>query len=906
MKDKLLLIDGYSILHRAFYGIRDLTNAEGIHTNAIYGFLNIMFRIMDEEKPTHIAVAFDLHGPTFRHEKYAEYKAGRSPMPDELRQQVPIMKDVLASMNISCVSKEGFEADDILGTLATNGEKAGLEVTVLSGDRDLLQIATDHIKVRIPKSFSSGNVIEDYYAKDLLEKKGVTPKQFIDQKALMGDSSDNIPGVPKVGEKTAAELISQFGSLDGIYEHLEEIAKKAVRESLRENRVLADLCLFLVTIKLDVPLDIDVESTRIANFYNDKSYELFKSLGLKNFLSRFDVKHTTESNQDIENSFVTVKDENSFKALKDGIMNADYIGVSLYSPREKYANEEESGQFSLFESASEKEVFGAICVDKQHVYFIDSNNFSYESVMDLLQVARDKGCVLCTYNVKKLYRLLALKDDVTTLVAKDFFDILLASYILNPIKSNYMPDDIALEHLGITMPSYESLFKKDSEKDAYTSKPDDYVKYVCYEAYVSLTSKDILIKKLEETDSLKLFTDIEMPVSYALYDMEMQGIIVKKEELKVFGQKLGQDIDRLTETIYSRAGHEFNINSPKQLGEILFDEMGLEGGKKTKTGYSTSAEVLEKLAVDNEFVRDILEYRTLAKLKSTYADGLYDYIGDDDRIHSTFNQTITATGRISSTEPNLQNIPTRLELGRQIRKVFVPKEGCVFVDADYSQIELRILAALSGDEELIECYRSDADVHRATAAKVFGVPISEVTDLQRRNAKAVNFGIVYGISSFGLSQDLSISRKEAQQYIDDYFKTYPGIRDFLENAKSSAKEKGYSVTYFGRRRPIPELKNANFMQRSFGERVAMNAPIQGTAADIMKIAMINVHDKLLTEGLTARVILQVHDELLVETPTSEKDAVINLLEKEMKAAATLAVSLEVSSAVGTNWYEAKD
>lgn len=904
MEGKLLLIDGYSILHRAFFGIKDLTNAEGIHTNAIYGFLNIMFRIIDEEKPTHLAVAFDLHGKTFRHEMFDQYKAGRKPMEDSLRQQIPIMKDVLASMNILTVAKEGYEADDILGTFSRIGEGAGLDVTVLSGDRDLLQVATNKVKVRIPKSFSTGNVIEDYYAADLEEKLGLTTKQFIQYKALMGDTSDNISGVPGVGEKTAKKLLATYGDIEGIYSHIEDISKKKIKENLKDNKELLDLCLKLVTIKLDVELDEKIEDAIIEDFYNEKSYELFKWLGLKNFLSRFDIMHTNESNQHIEEGFKVIDNHGAFKGLADSALKSKHIGVSLVALNDELG--ESGGQLSLFETNdNDTRILGAICLDGEKVFFLDSKNVGSKEILDLLDEALAKGVIISAHNIKDIYRIMKLRDRDSSFVKKAFFDVCIASYVLNPLKSNYALEDIAIEHLAMTIPPKQDLLKKVSELEAYDTKSDEYIKAVCYEAYIAYAAKYVLIDKLNKADSLNLYYDIEMPTSYVLYEMEEEGVIVKRDELFEFSNKLSVSIEALKEKIYEQAGQEFNINSPKQLGEILFEKMGLEGGKKTKTGYSTSADVLEKLAVDNLVVGDILEYRMLTKLKSTYADGLVEYIGEDDRIHSTFSQTITATGRISSADPNLQNIPTRMELGRQIRKVFVPRDGFVFIDADYSQIELRILASLSEDEELISCYKSDEDIHRATASKVFNVPLNEVTDTQRRNAKAVNFGIVYGISSFGLSQDLSITRKEAQQYIDEYFKTYPGIKDYLDKCKADAKELGYSVTLFGRRRPIPELKSSNFMQRSFGERVAMNAPIQGTAADIMKIAVINVHDSLLREGLKSRIVLQVHDELLIETLDSEKDKVEQLLKGQMKSAASLAVDLEVSSAIGNNWYEAK-
>lgn len=895
---RLLLIDGHSILHRAFYGLPDLTNSKGQHTNAIYGFLNIMFKIIEEENPTHLAVAFDVHQPTFRHEIYKEYKGTRKPMPEELREQVPRMKEVLKSMGILVMEKGGLEADDILGTMAKRAEKEGLKVSLVSGDRDLLQIATDNIMVRIPKTKGGKTIIEDYLAANVKDTYQVTPLQFIDLKALMGDTADNIPGVPKVGEKTATELMVQYGSLESIYEHVEEITKKAIKQSLIDNKDLADLSKVLATINIDADIDYNLSDAVMGNIFTDKAYEFFKELEFKNLLSKFEEGIGKASVVDLSESFAYVKDASELnKALEEKV-----VALSLWY-EESEDNTESGGQMSLFEVAKpSKRIALAFSYDEEHTYYVNSESMDADCIEEFVGKLYKSGNKIVTCNVKDLYRFLQLKDMLSIDACKNVDDLIIGAYILNPLKNDYQIDDIASEHAGMMIQSYAECFGK---KKVFELSDEEFKNYACYEAAVIFKAYKAVNEKLVDTKQYELYRDIEMPVSYVLYAMEQEGMLCDRSALKKYGDELKEQIDILEKKIYEQVGREFNINSPKQLGEILFEEMKIPGGKKTKTGYSTSADVLEKLSSEYPFVKDILEYRTYAKLKSTYADGLNDYIGYDGRIHSSFNQTITATGRISSTEPNLQNIPMRIELGRKIRKVFKPKEGCILADADYSQVELRILASLAGDQGLIDAFNANMDIHQLTASKVFHVPFDEVTSLQRRNAKAVNFGIVYGISSFGLSEDLGISRAEAKSYIEEYFATYPAIKNYLDNTKAEAKELGYCVTHYGRRRPIPELKSSNFMQRQFGERVAMNAPIQGTAADIMKLAMINVHDKLISSGLKSRLILQVHDELVIETLEGEKDQVIRILEEEMSGAASLAVKLEVQACTGEDWYEAK-
>ena len=896
---KLVLIDGHSILNRAYYGVPNLTNAQGLHTNGIYGFLNILFKILEEEKPDFLAVAFDVHAPTFRHQMYEAYKGTRKPMPEELVEQVPVMKEVLKAMNVVMVEREGLEADDILGTLAKAAAAEGIQVSLISGDRDLLQIADTRIKIRIPKTKSGRTQIEDYYPEDVEAAYHVTPQQFIDLKALMGDTSDNIPGVPKVGEKTATELMVQFGSLENIYAHVEEISKKSIRESLKANRELADLSKALATIKTDGDVKLDYEAARAEGYYTQEAYNLFKKLEFRNLLGRFDLEGKGEKEAGSDRNFQVLKGEKEFLGKLKKVRQGQRAG--------------------LFLAVEGEELYGAALAlgDDVFMYALPVEENVQLSLFTELPGAGEGGeraslqAALTEFSARAEIAAFDIKGQYGCL-AKDgtdrYFDILIGAYLLNPLKSDYDLETIASEHLGVAIPGWKESFgkiKRHSFREAALSAPEKFAEYCCYGAWVSLRGAQVLGEKLRRTGMEELMRGIEMPLSLVLYDMEREGVEVRREELKAYGDALVSRIQELEASIHRQAGQNFNINSPKQLGEVLFDTMKLPGGKKTKTGYSTAADVLEKLSEDHPIVKDILEYRGLTKLKSTYADGLAVYIREDRRIHTSFNQTITATGRISSTEPNLQNIPMRMELGRRIRKVFVPREGCVFMDADYSQIELRVLAHMSGDQQLIEAYHMDQDIHRITASKVFHTPFEEVTDLQRRNAKAVNFGIVYGISSFGLSQDLSISKKEAENYIDQYFATYPGVKEFLDRQVKEAKEQGYTTTIYGRRRPIPELSSSNFMRLSLGGRLAMNSPIQGTAADIIKIAMIRVWKALREGEFKSRLILQVHDELVIETVREEEEAVRRILLENMQAAADLAVALEVDLHTGENWYEAK-
>ena len=876
MSEKIVLIDGHSILNRAFYGLPDLTNSEGVHTNAVYGFLNIMTRILEEEKPQYLTVAFDVHAPTFRHQMYEAYKGTRKPMPQELREQVPLIRQVLEAMGVCIVSREGYEADDLLGTIARRGEARGLEVTVVSGDRDLLQLATEKILVRIPKTRGGKTVIEDYHAAQVQETFQVTPPQIIELKALMGDTADNIPGIPGVGEKTAAKIIGAYGSIENAHDHLEETKPDQARESLREHYDLSLLSKKLSTIDTDAAFDFSWEEARLGNLYTPEAYEMFRRLDFKNLLSRFDQEQQPQAME-----YQVITDPQKAGELFRQAQAASGCGLALLEGSE--------GTVGLGLAFGRDQVY----------YFPVGEAISDQQLKDWARQLFAGEHPVGAPDVKAMRKWVEIPADGQA------FDLGVAAYLLNPLKNSYTYDDAASEYLGETVPAASEIFGTPKLPDLSRVDPERAAAYASGQAYVSWAAREPMRQALSDTGMLKLFEQVEMPLLFTLDDMEKAGIRARAEELKVYGSQLQVRIEELEASIWEQAGETFNINSPKQLGVILFEKMGMPGGKKTKTGYSTAADVLDKLAPDYPFVADILEYRQLAKLKSTYADGLAGYIAGDGRIHSTFNQTITATGRISSTEPNLQNIPIRMELGRLIRKVFVPEEGFVFLDADYSQIELRVLAHMSGDEKLIEAYREAQDIHRITASQVFHVPFDQVTDLQRRNAKAVNFGIVYGISSFGLSQDLSITRKEAADYIEKYFETYPKIKGFLDGEVEKAKKDGYVSTMFGRRRPVPELKSSNFMQRSFGERVAMNSPIQGTAADIIKIAMVRVNERLRREGLRSRLILQVHDELLIETAKEELEVVSRILEEEMRGAADLAVPLEVDMHTGSNWYEAK-
>ena len=919
MSEKIVLIDGHSILNRAFYGIPLLSNGEGLHTNAVYGFLNILFKVLEEEQAQYLAVAFDLHAPTFRHKMYEDYKGTRHAMPEELREQVPLMKEMLGAMQVPLMMLEGYEADDLLGTVSREMEEKGLEVRIISGDRDLLQLASDRTMIRIPKTKKSGTEVEDYLASDVKERYLVTPEEFIDVKALMGDASDNIPGIPGVGEKTAVRIIEQYHSIENAYAHIDEIRPAKAQNSLREHWDDAVLSKTLATIdrhaKLEdgSPFTISLEDARLGEdnekLFTPEALEMAKRLELRAMISKFSeriAKADEEPREKKEQPFrlVELNGEQDFAFFLKKAGKCEEIGLQLLA---------ENGR-----------LLGAA------VSFADETALLAGISQGQLQLLAAAARKIDTAGLKEQLIFLDDGSEFPEEQQEKYFDAEIGAYLLNPLSGEYTYDNIAKDFASGMVPSRAELLGKKTLSEVWSlafgefpgesgrtrrtkdsGGPSDeagareaLLSYACLQAETALKSRGKMRERLSEEGMLELFDTVEMPLVFVLYHMEKEGILVRGEELRAYGEKLTGRISELEKEIWALAGRTFNINSPKQLGTVLFEDLKLPGGKKTKTGYSTAADVLEKLAETAPIVDQILEYRQLTKLKSTYADGLSAFISEDGRIHGKFNQTVTATGRISSADPNLQNIPVRTELGRELRRVFVPKEGSVFIDADYSQIELRVLAHVSGDENLIEAYHSAEDIHAITASQVFRVPLEEVTPQLRRNAKAVNFGIVYGISSFGLSQGLSITRQEAAEYIEQYFKTYPGIKAYLDGCVQSAKTLGYSTTMLGRRRPIPELKESNFMRRSFGERVAMNAPIQGTAADIIKIAMIGTDRILRKEGLRSRLILQVHDELLVETAKGEEERVKQILSEQMTGAAKMRVNLEIDMHEGGSWYEA--
>lgn len=878
MKKKLMLMDGHSILNRAFYGLPDFTNKDGVHTGAILGFFNIMYKYLEEEGADHLLVAFDRKEPTFRHKRFAEYKGTRKPMPQELHQQVPLLKNILKAMTIPVIERAGYEADDILGTIAGEGERAGYDVCIVSGDRDLLQLATDVVKIKIPKTKATGTITEDYYAKDVQEAYGVTPQEFIDLKGLMGDTADNIPGVPGIGEKTATKIITAFHSIENAHEHIEEVTPKRAQNNLREYYEQAVLSKELATIKTDCELSYHLEDTILQDIYTKEAYEILKDLQLKSLLKRFDVTEEPAFTLSCQ----MVEDFNEAEDLFREAEQHDKIGF----------------QFVI----EDKQCVGlSLSLEEGKAFFIPVQGFVREDYLGQKMTALIKKVkTAAVMYLKESLAYLEVTEEDTSL-----FDMEVAAYLVNPLKDSYQYEEIARDYLDFTVPGKTELLGKTSVWKGLEEQREKALAVAGYLSQIPLLAVEPLKDRLKETEMDRLYSEIELPTIFSLYDMQKRGIRVEREALASYGERLVGRIEELEHSIHELAGEEFNINSPKQLGVILFEKLELPFAKKTKTGYSTGVDVLEKLVPEYPIAEQILEYRHLTKLKSTYADGLAAYIGPDERIHGIFNQTVTATGRISSTEPNLQNIPIKMPLGREIRKVFVPEDGYIFVDADYSQIELRVLAHLSGDKNLINAYKEKQDIHAITASEVFDTPLEEVTSLQRRNAKAVNFGIVYGISAFGLSEDLKISRKEASFYIDKYFKTYPDVKKFLDEAVVHAKENGSVKTIFNRIRPIPELSSSNFMQRSFGERVAMNSPIQGTAADIIKIAMVRVNQRMKKENMKSRLILQIHDELLIEAALEEKEQVKQILTEEMMGACELSVPLEIDIEEGTNWYDAK-
>lgn len=862
---KILLVDGNSILNRGYYALPLLTDKNGVYTNAILGFLNILLKVMEDEKPDYLTVAFDVHAPTFRHKMYAEYKGTRKPMPEELKMQLPIIREVLGSMDINIVEQAGFEADDLLGTLAKKSEKLGLDVTLLSGDRDLLQIASEKIKISIPKTSMGKTELHNYYEADVINEYGVTPIEFIEVKALQGDTSDNIPGVNKVGPKTATELIATYHTLEVLYEHIDEITKKALHENLVVGKEQAFFSRVLSRIEIEAPIEPDLVKSKNADLLNERSMEVLLKYSLKSIITKLESMGGSDASAVKEKRLSSIE----YKVIDDFAMTEAFL-------------DKLKGAESVSISFSEEGA--AICIAEETSFISFVGFVTADYLAGKLETIIPTVKQINTYGIKASY-------DYIGGYREGFEDAEILAYLVDPLKGDYP--------ITYLCDRYLSMFYNDEKE--LIKNPE---KLACIIASNLSKLVAVLKDEVEKLSMTSLYKEVEMPLSYVLYSMEKEGVLCDSEALKEYGSKLTKGIAELESKIYEAAGMNFNINSPKQLGEVLFEKLGIPGGKKTKTGYSTAADVLEKLSVDYPIVDDILEYRMLSKLNSTYAEGLQSCIASDGRIHTHFNQTITATGRISSTEPNLQNIPIRTELGRELRKVFYPKDGFVFIDSDYSQIELRLMAHMSGDEKMIDAFNEGKDIHRSTASTVFNIPFEEVTDTQRRNAKAVNFGIIYGISAFGLAKDINTDVKSAKKYIEDYFLKYPKIDAYLKTTVEKAKEDGFTKTLFGRIRPIPELKSSNFMQRSFGERVAMNAPLQGTAADIMKIAMINIFNRLKEEKLESKMLIQVHDEVLIEAKLSEKETVLALVTEEMEKAAKLLVKLEAEAKSGNTWYEA--
>ena len=909
--NRLLIIDGNSIMNRAFYGIMSskmLTTPEGMYTNAIYGFLAILFKELEDLKPEYIAVAFDLKAPTHRHKMFDGYKATRHGMPEELAEQMPVIKEILKDMNITIIEKEGFEADDILGTMSKNAEDVGINTTILSGDRDTFQLASDRITIRIPRTKAGKTEEDDYDKAKIKETYGVEPKQLIQVKGLMGDTSDNIPGVPGVGEKTALKLIQEYGSINKLYEALESgnsTVKGALKEKLTNNKELAYMSETLGRILLDAPLDITIDELKIQPWDNEKVTKKFKELRFNRFLDRFKLNELSKpQNKNIDELF----------SIKEIEMNQEKdIAEIIKSIKEK----KEIIYHLELEKINENRI-----IDKKiksiSIYNNESNEATYIYNIEEKKFIENFKTIFEDENIKKIGYDLGIDYVILKELGIEpqniFFDAKIAEYDLNPTSKGTL-QEISIKYLDIDINEYleAKTGKKDEENkqinlfDTVKEKTEDKNKYEeTIIVYVIGKLLEIMTKKLEETESLSLFTEIEMPLVPILGSMQYEGTYVDKEALKDFGEELKQQISTLTDEIYELAGEEFNINSHQQLGNILFEKLNLPSKKKTKSGYSTDVDVLEKIRNEHPIVEKVLEYRTLTKLNSTYVEGLLQYINPiTEKIHSYFHQTITATGRISSTEPNLQNIPTRAELGKNIRKAFKPKEGNIYIDADYSQIELRVLAHISQDENMLAAFKNGEDIHKQAASKVLNIPIEEVTKEQRSSAKAVNFGIVYGISDFGLANQLGVSNKQAKEYITQYLEKYSGIKHFMDDIVESAKNKGYVETLFHRRRYVPELKSNNYMVRQFGSRVAMNTPIQGTAADIMKLAMKNVYKELKKSKLDAKLILQIHDELLIEVKMEDREKAKDILKKSMVEAAKLSIPLEVEVSEGTNWYEVK-
>ena len=876
--DKLLiLIDGNSLMNRAYYALPELMNKKGQHTNAIYGFANILFKIMDTYKPSHISVAFDLKAPTFRHKQYDAYKGNRKKMPDELREQVEPLKKMIDAFGINRIELEGYEADDLIGTVAKNFEQDGFEVYIITGDKDALQLVSDKIKVLFTKKGISE--LDEYDPDKMTEKYELTPQQFIDLKGLMGDQSDNIPGVAGIGEKTGIKLLKEYGSIENIYMNIDEISK-SVKAKLEAGYDMAFLSKSLATIMVDIPLELKVDEFEKKDIDKNTLISLFSEFEFNSLIGKVG---------------------NDESGLIDKVQKEYLISNDIELLIDKATSLKSLNLFSIAKSGlvSDKRLINLFAKIDEEFF-----NIEEKDVSKLKDVFENPEIKKYGYNLKN--DCLILKPYEINLTGL-YFDIAIAEYLIDSTSSNYEIKDIALKYnLGDVLSLEELLGKGKNKKDFKDLSDAQISGYACSVLDIVDNGKEALITTIENYTMHNLFYEVEMPLVEILADMEYIGISADKEVLNELKQKFDIEIKTLEASIYEYAGENFNINSPKQLGHILFDKLGLPAIKKTKTGYSTNAEVLEALSDKHPIIDKITLYRQYTKLQSTYVDGLLNIINPKTgRIHSSFNQTITTTGRISSTEPNMQNIPVRLEIGRELRKVFVAPEDMYLVDADYSQIELRILAHIANDEGLIDAFSKGDDIHTITASEVFNVPLDEVTKELRSAAKAVNFGIVYGISDFGLSNNLGISKQVAKEYIDNYFARYPYVKKYMEDIVEKAKNDGYVETYIGRRRYIPELGSNNFIMKNLGKRLAMNTPIQGSAADVIKIAMVKVYARLKSEGLKSKLILQVHDELIIESPDSEKSYVADLLKEEMESAVDLNVKLTVDAKWGKSWYETK-
>ena len=906
MNKRLLLIDGNSIMNRAFYGImgNKMLSSNGKYTNAVYGFLAILFKNLEDLNPDYIAVSFDLKGKTARHKLYEEYKANRHGMPDELAQQMPMIKEVLRAMNIDIVEKEGYEGDDILGTLSKYGEKQGLNVTILSGDRDTFQLATDKVTIRIPRTKQGKTETDEYDRKKIIEEYGIEPKALIEVKGLQGDSSDNIPGVPGIGPKTAISLIQKYGTIDNLYKSIEENKddlKGKTKESIIQNKDMAILSRTLGEIDCNVPLEDTLESLKTEEWDKAKVLELFRDWNFKRYIERFNLENESTVNtekKDLSNLF-EIKQNVSIKEVEE-ILNKQekiifYLGIE----------DDLNPELIIKSKMTSISIYNE---EKNEVYFIKATEDGFEDFIK--RIFENDKIEKYGYELSNVYILL---KQIGVSIQNMKYDIAVAAYIIDPSIGKYPIESLIEQYLNINTTNYLALNGVSTEKlkqitlfDSVENNIDEAIYRNTFYVYAIDKISNILTEKLKEQEELELFETIDMPTIEVLSNMQFNGIKINENDLIEFGKNLKEGLDLLTQEIYGLAGEEFNINSPKQLGEILFEKMGLTVIKKTKSGYSTAEDVLEKLKSESPIIEKILDYRQLSKLNSTYVEGMRPFINPKTgRIHSFFHQTITATGRISSTEPNLQNIPTRIELGKKLRKVFMPQEGYVYIDADYSQIELRVLAHMSEDKHMIEAFEKGEDIHKQAASKVLHKPIEEVTKEERSSAKAVNFGIVYGISDFGLGEQLGIGRKAAKAYIDQYLEEYFGIKTYMAEIVEEAKQKGYAKTLFGRRRYIKELSSNNYMIREFGKRAAMNTPIQGTAADIMKIAMIKVYNEIKKRNLKSKIVLQIHDEMMIEALLSEKEQIKEILKNSMETAAELKVPLIVEISEASNWYDCK-